>query len=599
MIKTSASRTLLSKVIPIMHRQPPCSTLLPAMILGVRRRLTLKLLKMRLPQLPIASPQHPPPQGQDAANAPERRSTIRTFFNRMSVAGAPRGLAHNRDGSAASAVSSNQSHIRSPSAASGTGVTPTTSRHRTTPSSGSFFRTLSRQKSQSTLHSGNGSRLNSPSMISLNSISSPLTHTASRTEFAYPKSGPTPEQLKMISSRESIGRFAVPYGADAIAYASSSRLELSSPPPDFEAALRSGSPLGNRNASSTSLHNRNDSAGNGRRPASPSPLAQVSEGHGNTSLGQTASRTMDTQEATNPVESQAQESLQPTHVLPEQSIASKYRALPYDADTAKSNRAKRPVIYAGNGVLSSPMGPKFLAELSEKGNIPVTTTLQGLGAFDETDEKSLHMLGMHGSAYANLAMQNADVIIALGARFDDRVIGKPSTFAPAATAAAREGRGGIIHFEVQPKNVNKTIEAQVPVLGDVVSSLATLLPQVEKASRKEWFSTIQRWKKDYPFTFEPSKKGEQIKPQEVVEELEKQTKKMKDEVIVATGVGQHQMWAAQFYPSSLLTSLLSPSSFYHGQTPRLLPLVVCTAGRRRNCLQGPRFSASLSRQESQ
>ena len=91
------------------------------------------------------------------------------------------------------------------------------------------------------------------------------------------------------------------------------------------------------------------------------------------------------------------------------------------------NQAERPIVYAGNGILSSPLGPELLAQLAHVGNIPVTTTLQGLGAFDETDEKSLHMLGMHGSAYANLAMQQADVIIALGARFDDRVTGKVSS----------------------------------------------------------------------------------------------------------------------------------------------------------------------------
>lgn len=222
------------------------------------------------------------------------------------------------------------------------------------------------------------------------------------------------------------------------------------------------------------------------------------------------------------------------------------------------NNAKRPVIYAGNGVLASPMGPKFLAELSENGNIPVTTTLQGLGAFDETNEKSLHMLGMHGSAYANLAMQNADVIIALGARFDDRVTGKVDTFAPAAKAAAREGRGGIIHFEIQPKNINKVIEAQIPVLGDVIANLSALVPLVNKSPREEWFKQIKTWKKDYPFTFVPSKAGEKMKPQEVVEELEAQTKDIKDNVVVATGVGQHQMWAAQHFrwkhPRSMVTS---------------------------------------------
>ncbi|KAH6910756.1 hypothetical protein BKA70DRAFT_1186235 [Coprinopsis sp. MPI-PUGE-AT-0042] len=284
-----------------------------------------------------------PPQAQDSSNlsptnTPERRSGIRTFFNRMSVVGAPRGFTHGREDSTAS----NQSHIRSPSAASGTGVAPSPSRHRTTPSStSSFFRGLSRQKSQSTMHSGNGSgRLNSPSMISLNSISSPLTHTAVRTEFAYPKSGPTPEQLKMISSRESIARFAVPYGADAIAYASSSRLDVSSPPPDFDAAFRSGSPLGNINASSTSLHVRNESGGNARRPASPSPLAQVSSrGDGSASFGQTASRTMDPRETSTASSSSSpanQSEPQPVTVAPEQSIASKDHALPYNAETTAS-----------------------------------------------------------------------------------------------------------------------------------------------------------------------------------------------------------------------------------------------------------------------
>ncbi|KAH0826971.1 thiamine diphosphate-binding protein [Lanmaoa asiatica] len=207
------------------------------------------------------------------------------------------------------------------------------------------------------------------------------------------------------------------------------------------------------------------------------------------------------------------------------------------------NQAQRPVIYAGNGVLSSPVGPKLLAQLAEQGNIPVTTTLQGLGAFDETNEKSLHMLGMHGSAYANLAMQNADLIIALGARFDDRVTGKIDTFAPAALAAAAEGRGGIIHFEIQPKNVNKVVDASIPILGDVV----------------EWFADIKEWKQKYPFTYvKTAGPDARIKPQEVIEELDKQTAHRKEEVIVTTGVGQHQMWAAQHFrwrtPRSMVTS---------------------------------------------
>ncbi|KLT39302.1 acetolactate synthase [Cutaneotrichosporon oleaginosum] len=212
------------------------------------------------------------------------------------------------------------------------------------------------------------------------------------------------------------------------------------------------------------------------------------------------------------------------------------------------NRAKRPIIYAGNGVLASPEGPKLLKQLSDIANIPVTTTLQGLGAFDERDDKSLHMLGMHGSAYANFAMQEADVIIALGARFDDRVTGKVDTFAPAAKQAALEGTGGIIHFEIQPKNVNKIVEAQIPVLGDVVASLAELVPQIKPVDRSGWVGRCKANKEKYPFVFTPSKEGERLKPQEVIRALDKQAEIIgKDKVIVATGVGQHQMWAAQHY----------------------------------------------------
>ncbi|KAF9242111.1 hypothetical protein BU15DRAFT_87021 [Melanogaster broomeanus] len=240
-------------------------------------------------------------------------------------------------------------------------------------------------------------------------------------------------------------------------------------------------------------------------------------------------------------------------------IASPTDMVPIQQAASLINQAQRPIIYAGNGVLQSSLGPKLLAQLAEQGNIPVTTTLQGLGAFDETNEKSLHMLGMHGSAYANFAMQQADVIIALGARFDDRVTGKVDTFAPAARAAAAQGRGGIIHFEILPKNVNKVIEASIPILGDVVPNLAALVPLIRSTPRPEWFADIKEWKEKYPFTYEKtSGPNALIKPQEVIEELDKQTAHRKEEVIVSTGVGQHQMWAAQHFrwrtPRSLVTS---------------------------------------------
>ncbi|KAF8516962.1 thiamine diphosphate-binding protein [Hysterangium stoloniferum] len=211
------------------------------------------------------------------------------------------------------------------------------------------------------------------------------------------------------------------------------------------------------------------------------------------------------------------------------------------------NQAQRPVIYAGHGLLSSLDGPELLRKLSHNGNIPVTTTLHGLGVFDELDERSLHMLGMHGSAYANLAMQEADVIIALGARFDDRTTGKVDSFAPAARAAAQQGRGGIIHFEIMPKNINKVVDASIPVVGDVIENLAALVPLIQHSPRTQWFSDIKGWKTSYPFRYIKSTEGTLMKPQEIIEELDAQTRNKKESVIVTTGVGQHQMWAAQFY----------------------------------------------------
>ncbi|EMD38129.1 hypothetical protein CERSUDRAFT_113276 [Gelatoporia subvermispora B] len=246
----------------------------------------------------------------------------------------------------------------------------------------------------------------------------------------------------------------------------------------------------------------------------------------------------------------------PTNPLQSPEAATDVLAIKQAADLI--NQAQRPIIYAGHGVLSSPLGPKLLKQLSQEGNIPVTTTLQGLGAFDELDEKSLHMLGMHGSAYANLAMQQADVIIALGARFDDRVTGKVDLFAPAARAASLQGRGGIIHFEIQPKNINKVVEASIPVLGDVVANMAQLVPLIRSSPRTQWFDDIRSWKSKFPFTYVKSKPDAPMKPQEVIEELDRQTAHRKDEVIVTTGVGQHQMWAAQHYrwrhPRTMITS---------------------------------------------
>lgn len=226
------------------------------------------------------------------------------------------------------------------------------------------------------------------------------------------------------------------------------------------------------------------------------------------------------------------------------------------------NIAKKPVIYAGNGVICSENGPALLRELADKASIPVTTTLQGLGAFDELDEKSLHMLGMHGSAYANMAMQEADLIIALGGRFDDRVTLKVAGFAPAAKAAAAEGRGGIVQFEIMPKNINKVVQATEAVEGDVGTNLARMMPMVEAKSmeeRKEWFGKINEWKKKWPLNdFERTGDSGRIKPQEMIEQLSDLCKDRKEDTYIATGVGQHQMWTAQHFrwrhPRTMITS---------------------------------------------
>lgn len=224
------------------------------------------------------------------------------------------------------------------------------------------------------------------------------------------------------------------------------------------------------------------------------------------------------------------------------------------------NMAKKPVLYVGQGILARPEGPKLLKEFADKACIPVTTSLQGLGGFDERDPKSLHMLGMHGSAYANMAMQEADLIIALGARFDDRVTLNVARFAPQAKLAAAEGRGGIVHFEVMPKNINKVVEATEAVEGDCADNLALLLPQVNPvAERPEWFAQINDWKARFPLSlYEKEAPQGPIKPQTLIEKLSDLTEPIKDRTIITTGVGQHQMWAAQHYrwryPRTMITS---------------------------------------------
>ena len=207
------------------------------------------------------------------------------------------------------------------------------------------------------------------------------------------------------------------------------------------------------------------------------------------------------------------------------------------------NNAKKPLLYVGQGTILSG-AEKVLAQCAHKAGIPVTTTLQGLGAFPETDPLSVHMLGMHGAAYANWAMRDADVVIAVGARFDDRVTGKISEFAPAARAAEREGRGGFIHFDIAPEQINKAVPVTIGIEGDARKNLELLLPLLFVADHKDWVAQCQQWKADQPFQYDHDEREFHLKPQAVIAELYKQ---LGEDGIITTGVGQHQMWAAHFY----------------------------------------------------
>ena len=196
------------------------------------------------------------------------------------------------------------------------------------------------------------------------------------------------------------------------------------------------------------------------------------------------------------------------------------------------NKSKQPVLYIGGGVISANAAEELRA-LAEKAHIPVTMTLLGLGSFDQRKAESLDMLGMHGSAYANYAVQQCDLLIAVGARFDDRVTGKIATFAPNAK---------IVHIDIDPASISKNVQVDIPVVGDAKEILSELLKEVEYDARKKWFDKIAEWKEKFPFRYD--RDSQTIKPQYVIEEICSQTG---NEAIITTGVGQNQMWAAQFY----------------------------------------------------
>jgi acetolactate synthase-1/2/3 large subunit len=190
--------------------------------------------------------------------------------------------------------------------------------------------------------------------------------------------------------------------------------------------------------------------------------------------------------------------------------------------------AEKPVLYVGGGVISSGASAELL-ELAERTNILVTTTLLGKGAIPETHSLSLGMLGMHGTAYANYAVAHCDLLIAVGARFDDRVTGKLDAFATNAK---------VIHIDIDPAEIGKTVHVDVPIVGDCKTVLSELLKRIEPRGETDWNQRVMEWKL----------------PQYVIEKIWEVTK---GQAVVATGVGQHQMWAAQFFRCQFPRQFLS------------------------------------------
>lgn len=206
------------------------------------------------------------------------------------------------------------------------------------------------------------------------------------------------------------------------------------------------------------------------------------------------------------------------------------------------NKSKQPALYVGGGVILANASEELRA-FADKAHLPVAMTLLGLGSFDQNRAESLDMLGMHGSAYANYAIQDCDLLIAVGARFDDRVTGNVKTFAPNAR---------IIHIDIDPASISKNVNVDIPVVGDAKVILSQMLDLVEYKERKRWFDKIADWKRKYPFRFDNNSSS--IKPQYVIEQIWQQTK---GRAIITTGVGQNQMWAAQFYRFSKPRQFLS------------------------------------------
>ncbi len=215
--------------------------------------------------------------------------------------------------------------------------------------------------------------------------------------------------------------------------------------------------------------------------------------------------------------------------------------------------AKKPIIYAGGGVINSgPKASKLLQDLVKLSGAPCTLTLMGLGAYPASDKQFVGMLGMHGTYEANLAMHGCDVMICVGARFDDRITGRLDAFSPGSKK---------VHIDIDPSSINKNVPVDVPIVGDVGSVLADMIkkwkalkPKQDQAALKKWWGQIDQWRAKKCLAFQ--QKGDTIKPQHAIRRLFELTQGR--ETFITTEVGQHQMWAAQYYnfdkPNHWMTS---------------------------------------------
>ena len=221
------------------------------------------------------------------------------------------------------------------------------------------------------------------------------------------------------------------------------------------------------------------------------------------------------------------------------------RGLPDKIERAAEmiRESTRPLLYVGGGAVSSDASA-LVRELAHKASIPVTTTLHGIGAFPESDPLSVGMLGMHGTWYANQAVQNTDLMIAVGARFDDRVTGKLDAWAPHAK---------VIHIEIDESCVSKNVWCDCAIVGDAALVLKDLIPLVEPKDNSDWLAQIEQWRAECPLAYETA--DGKLRPQYILQRISEMTK---GKAVVITDVGQNQMWAAQFYdyenPRSHITS---------------------------------------------